>query len=98
MKYVLVVGDGMSDYPIPELGDKTPLQAAVKPNMDAIAAKGRSGLIKNVPDEMHSQAQTQPYAPYSAMTHASTTPAEDHLKHPHAASNLAQTTPLTAAT
>ncbi|HSV49505.1 MAG TPA: cofactor-independent phosphoglycerate mutase, partial [Candidatus Acidoferrales bacterium] len=51
MKYILVVGDGMSDYPIPELGDKTPLQAATKPNMDAIAAKGRSGLIKNVPDE-----------------------------------------------
>ena len=52
MKYVLVVGDGMSDYPIPELGDKTLLQAAVKPYMDSIAAKGRSGLIKNVPDEM----------------------------------------------
>jgi 2,3-bisphosphoglycerate-independent phosphoglycerate mutase len=51
MKYILIVGDGMSDYPIPELGDKTPLQAAHKPNMDAIAAKGRSGLIKNVPDQ-----------------------------------------------
>ncbi len=51
MKYILVVGDGMSDYPLPEFGDKTPLQAAVKPNMDSIAAKGRSGLIKNVPDE-----------------------------------------------
>ena len=51
MKYILIVGDGMSDYPIPELGDKTPLQAANKPNMDSIAAKGRSGLIKNVPDE-----------------------------------------------
>ncbi|MGD6806574.1 MAG: cofactor-independent phosphoglycerate mutase [Candidatus Bathyarchaeia archaeon] len=51
MKYVLVVGDGMSDYPIPELGNKTPLQAANKPNMDTIAQKGRSGLIKNVPDE-----------------------------------------------
>jgi 2,3-bisphosphoglycerate-independent phosphoglycerate mutase len=51
MKYVLIIGDGMSDYPIPELGDKTPLQAAYKPNMDSIAAKGRSGLIKNVPDE-----------------------------------------------
>ena len=43
MKYILVVGDGMSDYPIPELGNKTPLQAATKPNMDAIAANGRSG-------------------------------------------------------
>lgn len=41
----------MSDYPVPELGNKTPLQAANKPNMDAIAAKGRSGLIKTVPDE-----------------------------------------------
>ena len=51
MKYLLVIGDGMSDYPIPELGNKTPLQAAVKPNMDAIAARGKSGLIKNVPDE-----------------------------------------------
>ena len=52
MKYVLVVGDGMADYPIPELGNKTPLQAAHKPNMDSIAAKGRSGLIKNVPDQL----------------------------------------------
>jgi len=52
MKYILIIGDGMADYPIPELGNKTPLQAAYKPNMDAIAAKGRSGLIKNVPDEL----------------------------------------------
>lgn len=51
MKYVLVVGDGMADYPVPELGNKTPLQAAYKPNMDSIAARGRSGLIKTVPDE-----------------------------------------------
>ena len=52
MKYLLVVGDGMADYPIPELGNKTPLQAAYKPNMDSIAAKGRSGLLKTVPDEL----------------------------------------------
>jgi 2,3-bisphosphoglycerate-independent phosphoglycerate mutase len=52
MKYVIVVGDGMADYPVPELGNKTPLQVAHKPNMDFIAAKGRSGLIKNVPDEL----------------------------------------------
>jgi 2,3-bisphosphoglycerate-independent phosphoglycerate mutase len=50
MKYVVVVGDGMADYPIPELGNKTPLQAASKPNIDAIAAKGRSGLLRTVPD------------------------------------------------
>jgi 2,3-bisphosphoglycerate-independent phosphoglycerate mutase len=51
MKYVLVVGDGMADYPLPELGNKTPLQAAHKPNMDSIAAKGKNGLLKTVPDE-----------------------------------------------
>ncbi len=51
MKFILVVGDGMADYPIPELGNQTPLQAANKPNMDAIAAKGRSGLLKTIPDE-----------------------------------------------
>lgn len=58
MKYLLIVGDGMADYPIPELGDKTPLQAARKPNMDSLAAKGRSGLVKNVPDDMTSGSET----------------------------------------
>ena len=52
MKYIMVVGDGMADEPVPELGDKTPLQAAHKPNMDSIAARGQSGLIKTVPDGM----------------------------------------------
>jgi len=51
VKYILVVGDGMADYPLLELGNKTPLQAAYKPNMDSIAANGQSGLIKTVPDE-----------------------------------------------
>jgi 2,3-bisphosphoglycerate-independent phosphoglycerate mutase len=50
MKYLLIVGDGMADYPVPELGNKTPLQVAKKPNMDMIAAKGRNGLFKTVPD------------------------------------------------
>jgi 2,3-bisphosphoglycerate-independent phosphoglycerate mutase len=52
MKYLLVVGDGMADYPIPELHNRTPLQAAHKPNMDAIAAKGRNGLLRTVPDDL----------------------------------------------
>jgi len=50
MKYVLVIGDGMADYPVPELGNLTPLQAAYKPNMDAVAANGRSGLLRTVPE------------------------------------------------
>jgi len=51
MKYILVVGDGMADNPVPELGGKTPLQVANKPNMDSIAAKGQSGLLRTVPEE-----------------------------------------------
>ena len=58
MKYILVIGDGMADYPIPELGNKTPLQVANKPNMDLIAAKGRSGLIKTVPEECTPGSET----------------------------------------
>ncbi|MCW4018844.1 MAG: cofactor-independent phosphoglycerate mutase [Candidatus Bathyarchaeota archaeon] len=58
MKYLLIVGDGMADYPVPELDNKTPLQVAHKPNMDAIAAKGRNGLIKNVPDDLNPGSET----------------------------------------
>ncbi|MEM2999941.1 MAG: cofactor-independent phosphoglycerate mutase [Candidatus Bathyarchaeia archaeon] len=54
MKYVVIVGDGMADYPLPELGNMTPLQVARKPNMDAIAAKGRNGLLRTVPDGLSS--------------------------------------------
>ncbi len=52
MKYVIVVGDGMADYPVPELGNLTPLQVAHKPNIDSLTAKGQSGLIKTVPNGM----------------------------------------------
>ena len=50
VKYVLVVGDGMADYPLSELGNKTPLQVAYKPNMDSIAAKGKSGILNTIPN------------------------------------------------
>lgn len=50
MKYVVVLGDGMADYPLPELGGKTPLQAANKPNIDFIAKNGSTGLVKTIPE------------------------------------------------
>jgi len=50
-KYVVLVGDGMADYPLPELGGKTPLQAANTPNMDRIASC-RVGLVRTIPDGM----------------------------------------------
>ncbi len=52
MKYILIVGDGMADYPIDELGGKTPLQAANTPNMDKLAKEGIVGMAKTVPDGM----------------------------------------------
>ncbi len=48
-KYVLLVGDGMADYGLRELGGKTPLQAAKTVHMDRIAA-GQLGLVKTIPD------------------------------------------------
>jgi 2,3-bisphosphoglycerate-independent phosphoglycerate mutase len=52
MKYVIVHGDGMADWPCPELGGKTPLQVARKPNMDRIAACGELGLVATIPTGM----------------------------------------------
>lgn len=49
-KYIILVGDGMGDYPQPSLGGKTPLMAANTPNMDFIASCGVLGLVKTVPD------------------------------------------------
>ena len=51
-KYIILLGDGMADYPIPELGNRTPLEAANTPNMDAVCARGILGLAKTVPDGM----------------------------------------------
>jgi 2,3-bisphosphoglycerate-independent phosphoglycerate mutase len=47
-----MIGDGMSDYPLPELDNHTPLEVAEKPNMDMLAKKGRSGLTTNAPDHL----------------------------------------------
>ena len=43
MKYILIIGDGMADNPVPTLDNKTPLQHANIPVMDALAAKGEVG-------------------------------------------------------
>jgi len=52
MKYVIFLGDGMADMPIPELGGKTPLMAAKKPGMDWIAREGRAGLFQTIAPDM----------------------------------------------
>jgi len=52
MKYILFLGDGMADYPLGELGGKTPLQAADTPNMDKLARKGKCGKLITIPQGM----------------------------------------------
>lgn len=53
MKHIIVLGDGMADEPIEELGGRTPLQAADTPAMDWLAAHGRCGMLKTVPEGYH---------------------------------------------
>ena len=50
MKYIVILGDGMADYPIEKLGNKTPLQYANKPNIDSLARNGKVGLVKTIPE------------------------------------------------
>lgn len=50
MKYVLILGDGMADYPVEQLGNKTPLQYAKKDNMDYLAQHSEVGLVRTIPD------------------------------------------------
>lgn len=50
MKYIVILGDGMADLPIDELGGKTPLEAAKKPTFDMMASNGEIGMVKTVPD------------------------------------------------
>ena len=60
MKYIIILGDGMADEPIAELGGKTPLEAASTPHMDWLAKHSRLGLLNTVP---------QGYAPGSEVAH-----------------------------
>lgn len=50
MKYVILLGDGMADYPIDYLGGRTPLEYARTPHMDWIASQGTVGLIDTIPE------------------------------------------------
>tara|TARA_B100000315_G_scaffold35543_1_gene30190 strand:- start:2146 stop:3336 length:1191 start_codon:yes stop_codon:yes gene_type:complete len=50
MKYIVLLGDGMPDHPLPDHDNKTPLQIANTPNMDFLAKSGITGGIKTIPD------------------------------------------------
>lgn len=58
MKYVVVLGDGMADEPLEELGGNTPLGFAQTPMMDVLAAQGEIGMVKTVPAGMSPGSDT----------------------------------------
>ena len=58
MKYVVILGDGMADRPIAELENKTPLEYAKTPVMDALAQKGEIGLVATIPEGMKPGSDT----------------------------------------
>lgn len=49
MKYIILLGDGMADYPLTELKNRTPLQAAKTTWMDTIASRGTLGMVQTIP-------------------------------------------------
>ena len=52
MKYLVLLGDGMADWPVPALGGRTPLDAAAHPHMDFLARNAICGLARTVPEGM----------------------------------------------
>lgn len=58
MKYLLVIGDGMADDPVPQLGNRTPLQAASIPAIDRMAARGLVGSVVNCPPPLPAGSET----------------------------------------
>ncbi len=58
MKYVVILGDGMADWPIEELGDKTPLEYANTPFMDKLSETAELGMVRTVPEGMSPGSDT----------------------------------------
>lgn len=58
MKYLIVLGDGMADEPIAELGGKTPLEYADTPNLDRLSKKSEVGMVHTIPDGMKPGSDT----------------------------------------
>lgn len=58
MKYLVILGDGMADRPIEQLGGKTPLEYADTPKMDELSSKGEIGMVHTIPDGMKPGSDT----------------------------------------
>lgn len=58
MKYLVLIPDGMADYPVESLNNRTPMEAARKPIMDSLAREAFYGLVQNVPEGMVPESDT----------------------------------------
>jgi len=58
VKYILLLGDGMADTPVPELNNRTPLAAASTPNADKLAASAQLGMVRTIPAGMPTGSDT----------------------------------------
>lgn len=58
MKYVIVLGDGMADYPIEEIGGKTPIEYAKTETLDELSKVSEIGLVHTVPEGMYPGSDT----------------------------------------
>ena len=58
MKYVVIIADGMADYKVAELGNKTPMEAADKPTVDFLSKDAIVGTVLNVPEGMVPESDT----------------------------------------
>ncbi|MGI6095609.1 MAG: cofactor-independent phosphoglycerate mutase [Lachnospiraceae bacterium] len=58
MKYVVVLGDGMADEPMEQLGGSTPLACAKTPVMDELAEKSEMGMVQTIPEGMSPGSDT----------------------------------------
>ena len=58
MKYLVLIPDGAADYPIKELGNKTPLEVSDKPTLDRLAKNSLIGTVSNVPSDMVPESDT----------------------------------------
>ena len=58
MKHIIILGDGMADHPVAELGGLTPLETANKPSIDFLAREGRCGILETVPEGLMPGSET----------------------------------------
>ena len=73
MKYLVVIANGLTDRPIAEKDNKTPLQLADTPNLDQMVREGYAGSVQTIPESLHTRYclyLTISYSYYIVSTHS----------------------------